>query len=48
VKGAIEAAKAVFVTTAVYSWMAVAVAREVRHALIYKLREKYVQRPIDF
>lgn len=47
-RGALEAAKAVAVTTAVYSWLAVSVVREVRHALAYKLREKYVQRPIDF
>lgn len=47
-KGAIEATKAVFVTTAVYAWMAVATVREVRHALLHHLREKYAQRPIDF
>lgn len=43
-----EAAKAVVVTTAVYTWMVYATAREVRHALMGRLRVKYGQRPIDF
>ena len=47
-KGLMEASKAVLVTTAVYSWLAVQAAREVRHALTRHVREKYVQRPIDF
>ncbi len=43
-----EASKAVLVTTAVYGWLAVQAAREVRHALMRRTREKYVQRPMDF
>ncbi len=47
-KGVMEAAKAIIVTTAVYGWLAVQAAREVRHALTRRVREKYVQRPMDF
>jgi hypothetical protein len=47
-KGALSAAKAIVVTTAVYGWLAVQVVREVRHTLIRSVRVKYVQRPIDF
>lgn len=43
-----EAAKAIIVTSAVYGWLAIQAAREVRHALTRHAREKYVQRPVDF
>jgi hypothetical protein len=47
-KTVVEVAKIVVVTSAVYGWLAVQVAREVRYALTRRTREKYVQRPVDF
>lgn len=47
-KDVVEAAKAVVVTTAVYGFLVVQLGREVRHTLTRYVREKYVQRPIDF
>lgn len=47
-KSAVEVAKIMVVTTAVYGWLAIQTVREVRHALMRHAREKFVQRPIDF
>jgi len=48
VKTVLEVTKTVVVTTAVYTYLGWAAVSEVRHALTRRVREKYVQRPIDF